>query len=424
MYFYPFKHESVRLAVTNEAATEFIRTYLEAVQDGLSVFPENDRHLFPAYTRNARRVVVYLSSKNGVGFVVGRKAREWHFTVRPTQERIERAVGLPVETKNYFHFDNWVNCTIARMTIAREAIRSFGSFVGGTVLVFPDELGIAELVGDSDVRFVDVRFAFVSAGKPHVIETPLLWLFSYTRDLDLTHEDALKRASSAVASLVISAALRVDPERVSSTSLEILANALGQTRSKFLNLVRRTDVEEQEIQDFLAARSFFLDPEASTILEKRPIGRYFTDFVLLYPDGSYRLVELERPHDDVVKDSDLSKRARHAARQVRDWMSWLNGHPDPRFSGTPRRHWVVIGMEERMSPTDVKTLVNLNAENTDLEIRTFDALAENLAGRARALFGALQWQLRGPIVRVNPYGPPIRLHWPEAGKDEGSSGHP
>lgn len=71
-----------------------------------------------------------------------------------------------------------------------------------------------------------------------------------------------------------------------------------------------------------------LDPLVAEMIPHRRLGvEYATDFALRRHDGSWTLVEIERPQDKMfTARDDFTARFTHAFGQVLDFQQWVDQH--------------------------------------------------------------------------------------------------
>jgi hypothetical protein len=388
-------------SLEKSAPTEFIREFFRVLEEGLSMFPARDRHVFPAFSRSPHRVIVHLSPGKGVAFEAKRTSNNWLFSKRVSRKRIEVAAGLPVREQNGFRIEAR-RTRISAMTFVIEPASKHYQIKGGTILVFPQGFGLLELAGDSDVQLYDFRLLFIDKKKPRFISPPFIWLFSHTASLGLNQQLAREIAEDQLTSMILSVALQVDVRRISEVTAGFLKRALNETLTEYWSLVRRTDVEEAEVQRFLASKKFILEHSAERCIDWYRFGNAFiADFVIVYPDKTYRLVEIERPHDRPVIGNGLSSRATNAISQVNDWVMWLRENPDPLLGPLrPRVHWVILGMEETMSQEEWDRLRRENERLENLEVRTFDQIGRQASKYIEDRIVKLGQGVAGTPIRV------------------------
>lgn len=380
---------------TSKRASLFIKAYLMEFEKMLTPFPGEARSLFPRFTETPHRVAIYLSRKKGIAFWVKREARRWTFVVSHSDKRIEEAVGFPRNGQPALHVDNANEVKLANLNILLGGVGDLGNQTNAASLVLPSNFSVLAVGGDSDVQFFDMVFGWTEAGHPMIVNPAFLWILTYTSRPPLSPRLAHARAKRDASFFIVQSAFGLDPNAVPRSALEKILEWLQQTQEEYLFLVRRTDTEEEEIQVHLKRKPFFLDPWASSVIPKYRVGDFVTDFVIRYPDQSFRLVELERPHDTIIVDDQLSDRAAHAVGQVRDWTNHLRKHPDPALATPTPCHWVIIGLRERLTAPEQTKLASINHGLEDIEVRTFDDLAQNLQSRATDLVRVLSQKSDG-----------------------------
>jgi hypothetical protein len=145
--------------------------------------------------------------------------------------------------------------------------------------------------------------------------------------------------------------------------------------------------DEATFQEFLTAHPQLLDPMAIQIWPKPQLrGAWIPDFVVRRSDGSYTVVEIEKPSKLIVTQTgQLSADCTQAERQVSDYRTFLT-----RNFADASRHFphfeepdglVVIGLERALSNEQRVILSNANRHRSGLRIVGFDYLLE----RARTI---------------------------------------
>lgn len=182
--------------------------------------------------------------------------------------------------------------------------------------------------------------------------------------------------------------------------------ALRNTLDEFATLLKeKGDAEEALFHDFLEANPILLDVYAEPVSKPRwqypagesPLGKTHVepDFVLKYADGSYRLVELERPKKLLATTQGQPRaEVNQAAFQIAEWRAYIANHYDllkARFPGIGSRHTGMIVMSRSTvasigigrDPRKYKEL--LSSQYPGIEIYTYDELLD----RARQAYTRL-----------------------------------
>ena len=82
--------------------------------------------------------------------------------------------------------------------------------------------------------------------------------------------------------------------------------------------------EEPEFQKFFQENPVFLEPHFTKVFPKKSLGgEGFPDFILLLKDGSYVIVEIEKPALKLYnKQGDPKSELTHAEEQIRGYLRW------------------------------------------------------------------------------------------------------
>jgi hypothetical protein len=155
--------------------------------------------------------------------------------------------------------------------------------------------------------------------------------------------------------------------------------ALGALAGEFESLLD-AETREEDLQRFLKAHPFILDPSAEAIPKQKLGEDFITDFVLVATTTqgpTYIMVELERAsHPILTKDLTLSSPASHAIKQTRDWDVWLEKNKSylqnrlPGFE-TPA-FLVVIGRAKNMTEDEKAYLRSYNREWKNTQLLSYD----------------------------------------------------
>jgi hypothetical protein len=170
-------------------------------------------------------------------------------------------------------------------------------------------------------------------------------------------------------------------------------------------LTGQADAHESIFHQFLLDNPVLLDVYAEPVSKPRwhypqgesPLGKAYVepDFVLRYPDGSYRLVELERPNKRIATEAGQPRaEVTQALFQIAEWRSFMRNHYSEikhTFPGIAARHaaTVVISRSSLSSygaghdPRKYREI--LRHQYPDVDILTYD----ELLARARFAYASL-----------------------------------
>lgn len=364
----------------HQRLAEFFRTYVESVERyAAGVIPAELRLFVPRYLLGPHPVTIYETPDGSVGYhVKSQRIRKWSFRVMDFNGRIEEATGLPFSQGHCgFVLRDARHATLQRLALHFPLLRADNPFKGGAILAFQNHTGAVELIGSSDIRLVDVAVSYSIHHKPQLINPPLVWLFTGRAVEDLTSENARRWGEEEASEILLSAMISLEPNRASRASIEAMALAVNQTVGQFDTLTRRNDVVEAELQQFLESHPLLLDPTSSGRVPRLRFGdEYVSDFVLWYPDGRYRLVEIEPSREPILSGGNLSPRTLHALGQVRDWTSYIAGHPDHTLATrtSVEKHWVIIGRLNDLSREQRRLLDDFNRKSAEIAVMGFDQL--------------------------------------------------
>lgn len=143
------------------------------------------------------------------------------------------------------------------------------------------------------------------------------------------------------------------------------------------------DLPEERYQRFLAENPVFLDPLAEAVIPKQRLGiEHVTDYAIRRHDGSWVLVEIEKPHDRIFTNaSDFSRAFHHAFGQVIDFQRWVTANAAyarklmPDISSP--RGLLVIGRRGSLDSREQDKLRQFTHNSAGIDVLAFDDLAAN-----------------------------------------------
>lgn len=148
---------------------------------------------------------------------------------------------------------------------------------------------------------------------------------------------------------------------------------------------------EKEYQNFLTANPVFLDPLAAEIIPLAPLGlEYKTDFVIRRHDGSYLVVEIEKPQDRIfTMANDFTAEFTHATGQVLDFQHWVSSniaYAQTKFPGIYQpQGLLVMGMRSGLSKRSLSKLQQWQANSRYQDFMTYDDLLDRASLLLRSL---------------------------------------
>ena len=181
---------------------------------------------------------------------------------------------------------------------------------------------------------------------------------------------------------------------------------LDATLAEFADLLQSyPDADERMFHAFIEANPILLDVYAEPISKPRwfypsgisPLGKAYVepDFILKYPDASYRLVELERPAKDLATvRGEPRAGVNQAAFQIGEWRAYIANHYDllkAEYPGISVRQsaTIVIGRSSPASVGQGRTLQQykelLASQYQTVDILTYDELLD----RARQAYARI-----------------------------------
>jgi len=165
-----------------------------------------------------------------------------------------------------------------------------------------------------------------------------------------------------------------------------LIDYLGRVLRDYEQLLNQSSIRESVLQTYLQTHRILLDPSARAVHPKVELGaEYVTDFIIETYDGSYKLVEIEKPTDRLyLKNGDPSSALTHAEQQVLDWGGWVRRNiayirSEAHLMMSEPEGLVVIGLRSRLNADEIRRLAERNLSLRGcLQIVTFDDLSLRL----------------------------------------------
>jgi hypothetical protein len=150
---------------------------------------------------------------------------------------------------------------------------------------------------------------------------------------------------------------------------------------------------ERAYQSWFEAHPAFLDPLASSVVERQPLAeKWKTDFVIRRLDDEYLLVEIEKPQDSPFTAYPRPTRSlSHALAQILNWFAWLEDHISyAQANDFPGIHaptgMVVIGRRSELSKEQSRMLGALNDQlYPRIRVLTYDDVLSNARNILRNL---------------------------------------
>lgn len=172
--------------------------------------------------------------------------------------------------------------------------------------------------------------------------------------------------------------------RANKSDLECYAKAV----KEYSELIYKPDVEEPELQEFFEKNPTLIDLQIEKIFSKKSFGgEGFPDFIAILHDGTYILIEIEKPTDKLyTKKGHPSAKFSQAEQQVRDYLQWANEEKEflrkrglPNISVENTRGLLIIGTRKNLTDKEKVKLTQQNfSSRGSYETKTFDdILMEN-----------------------------------------------
>jgi len=160
-----------------------------------------------------------------------------------------------------------------------------------------------------------------------------------------------------------------------------------------LEVLIGSNFPERKYQEFFEKCPAFIDPLASSIVERQHMGEMWrSDFVIRRLDDQYIFVEIEKPQDSPFTSYPHPSAAlSHALGQVLNWFVWVEDNiAYAQSHGFPGIHSprgvVVIGRNSDLTPNQLRLLKTLNDNlHPRIHIQTYDDVLVNARNIIRNL---------------------------------------
>ncbi len=232
-------------------ATAFTKSFGSRLAQLVSDFPKEYWNFFPRYMTVPFRIRIFVGS-NGLAIRYVRPSRALRITVSHLRGRLEGTIFPFLSQSNMFFLANTHDSSVSHMTLANKDFADHNRMTGGTRLVCPSDFGVAEIGQDVEFSFEDVRFAWMVGTRNIVLYEYLLWIFSPPATDKISGEFGLKAAESKFGGFLSWAIFDSNnPKSFEVDYAKFLSTAARLLEGKFESLIVRSDVEEEELQEFL-----------------------------------------------------------------------------------------------------------------------------------------------------------------------------
>lgn len=163
-----------------------------------------------------------------------------------------------------------------------------------------------------------------------------------------------------------------------------------ETIKDYENLISKPEIEEKEMQDFFEnkplAKDLFFRGVKEFIPKKSLGGERVPDFIVVLHNGEHFLIDLENPTDKLFKkNGDPTVEFSQAEHQIQTYLSWVNedkdylrknerDYPLPNISIENTRGLLIIGMKNKLTPSEIKELDRKRYYCQKYNIKTFDEI--------------------------------------------------
>ncbi len=178
------------------------------------------------------------------------------------------------------------------------------------------------------------------------------------------------------------------------------ADELLKQCDEFQSLIEEHGDNEEVIHQWLKdpKHRFFLEPDPIEVYSKVPFGSNVSDFVVKRSDGTYILVEIEKPNEEIFRkgNSEPTHTYNHACQQVKDWQRYIrdNVHTvrsEQNFPGIDSpKGIVIIGRNKDIQDEKAKIRWRDMKNSGDIMPFTYDEICERVKMKANMLKNIIQ----------------------------------
>jgi len=363
----------------------FIETYLNELRTCIGQIPRRHWTLFPDFFFRPY-IIRARKCSNGVAILFRRPSVKDLINVKSSKKRTEEIFLPHLPHPPYFAVFAWTNAT--RVKIVGFSIINFDFShdpAKGKKFQRPGEdfhrMSVMRLEKSNEVQMMNCPISGVNDRGRVKLFIRFLWMM--TGDcVELTEQKAKWYARKDFSHHLNYILFVWSPTEISETAKRFLIKMLNTLKNRFQELISRTDVDEQEIQDFLEDHKFIIDPNAKQVWSKENLGEgNQADFILSYAD-SIRVVEIKRPVDRIFdKKLRFSATARKALSELLRYKQWLESNEfvaRGRYgSGVLKKGWGVMGRATEMSERELERLASWNSTSEVIKLKSFDDLLKN-----------------------------------------------
>ena len=371
----------------------FVETYVNEIRTCIGQIPRRHWTLFPDFFYRPY-IIRARKCSNGVAILFKRPAPQESINVKSSNKRTEEIFLPYLPHPPYYAVFAWTNAR--RVWHIGNSIINFDwsrDPAKGKKFQRPGEdfrrMSVMRLEKSNEVQMMNCWISGVNDRGRLKRLIPFLWMM--TEDcVELTEQKARWYAQDDVSRYLNYILFVWSPTEMSETVKRFLIEMLKGLKSRFEELISRTDVDEQEIQDFLEDHKFITDPNALQVWPKQNLGEgNQADFILGYAN-SIRVVEIKRPFDRIFdRKLRFSATTRKALSELSRYHQWLESNESVAIgrygSGVLEKGWGIIGRAIKMSEEELKSLASCNSTSNMFELKSFDDLLKNFDFRIKQI---------------------------------------
>lgn len=375
-----------------DSIRKFVETYLDEISSCMGQINRNYWILFPDFLYSPYIIRVRKCS-NGVAILFKRPAHKTSITVKKSRKRVEEIFlpYLPPPNHAIFAFTNTSRSKIVQAKMTNWDF-SQDPTKGKMFQRYNEDFHRMSVMHLSKSNEVQMLFCPISGvndfGRVRLF---IRFLWMITGDcLDFSEDKARWFARKDFLYYLNQILFVWSPSKLSETAKKFLINMVSDIKNKYQELISRTDVDEQEIQDFLEVHRFILDPNAQQVWFKESLGKKNeADFIIGY-GHSIRVVEIKRPYDRIFDNNmQFSATTRKALSEISRYRKWLTSNKlttKGRYGSVVlRKGWAIIGNAIDMSERELKRLSSWNSTKKIIMLMNFNDLLSNFDNRIKQI---------------------------------------
>lgn len=368
--------------IDQQSLTDFVSSYVQNLFELTSKIRDKRSLILPDFIVQPHQILCTISKSRGAAVEFGEKVSEWKpIDVRNTETSIEQEIFDAESVGTPFFLNKGIGSTIKTINLLTEEFYHANKAFIDTLTRSPNLIKAKNnffvQIESGDVKLIDVGLAWRKQEENRIKKISCLWLFAEDSVSYLNSEKGKERALNDFNEIITASLI--------GTPLQTLYELLR----RYSALLNNSDLREEEMQTFLEKNFVLLEAGFSKLLTKgdlRGLKMPEADFLIRKSDGSYVLIEIENPKDELF----TKEKAPNPSKEFRDTITQMQGYLRevrnnmlfhkqnfPDMSVENLRGLVIIGRSSRLSGQEKTRLQEVQGTTSGFDIITFDELFEN-----------------------------------------------